>query len=190
MPHNCPICQHPRREEIDAALSEHQPDGVVSCMYGPTVAAVRQHRAHLSESTKRTSADLIGRLRRVETAAWHLYELALGGKKPNIAGACSALREVRGALSVESELLPPVRGEREQGDIEVLVRAELHGNPQLARALLAQLGPSALLEAARTTVTQTAAPELDAAETPVDAEPICIDESAQKPKPNDYEEIP
>lgn len=187
---SCNVCSHPRVEEIDSAIAEGKKSGVISCMFGPTRADIEEHMQHWQQSTARASADLVGRLRKVERQAWDLVELALhSSKKPNIAGACAALREVRGVLALEAELLPPIRGQQDQQSIELILKAELRGNPQLVRAAVAQLPSAELSELLRTSATAAEVIDAKPAELPKSEERNCKAESAEHSSSNDSEEL-
>jgi hypothetical protein len=158
---DCPVCVHPARLEIDAALLNHRPDGEVSVRWRLNRLDVARHlEEHLDRCVELDRSDLVARVRRVEAAAWDAYSRALeqvdDAGHVRIGNVCTALREVRGALETEAKLFVGAKltpQESSEPDLRVVIQAELRTNPALvahalsmmskndARALLLGIAP-------------------------------------------------
>jgi hypothetical protein len=146
----CNVCDHPSRVEIEHDLSVYRTSGrgLIAARYGVTQAALELHWRHLPEALADTREAVMARVQRTERMCEDLYELAtqpIDGRI-NIAGVATALRELRGAQALLISMLPPPPRDSSSGalDLEVILRAEIRGNPTLARMALSALPPTEL----------------------------------------------
>ncbi len=137
----CRVCRHPRREEIDQALSDPSRSyRSVAEAFGASPPAVFRHRQHSVGVTEKAK---VRQLRRFEDFVSSLEELhgkaagilAKAEKARNLTASTNALREIRQTI----ELIARLVGELKDGpSVNVLLAPEWHG---LRTAILEALVP-------------------------------------------------
>lgn len=133
MPRACTICEHPERDEIDAAVTRGESSYEIAARFGVGASAVQRHaRRHLSAAlaAMRTAeqaerrASLLDRVEGLIDRAETLYSAATEDGKSS--QALAVLKELRGLL----ELLGKATGEldtRPQVTVNLLASPEWLG---------------------------------------------------------------
>ena len=111
MPRVCTVCTHPNRSDIERALVEGGVIRRISKTYGVSDAALRRHRTHMGEAFRKAveareeahGGSVLSRLRELNHRAREILEEAQ--REGNRRDALAAIRELRGLLELEAELL-------------------------------------------------------------------------------------
>ena len=128
MARTCTICQHEKRNEIDAALIDRRPFRDIARQFGPSKdALVRHHDNHLPAALikAKDAADvahaytILGQVQTLRDRALGILDSAEGSG--DLRSALGAIRETRGCL----ELLGKLAGELQDAPtVNVFVSAE------------------------------------------------------------------
>ena len=144
MPRTCTVCQHAKRNEIDAALIEHRPYRDIARRFGPSKdALVRHHDNHLpaalvkaKDAAEVAHADtILDQVQMLRDRAIAILDTATAEEGKDLRIALGAIREARGCL----ELLGKLAGELQDAPtINVVITPEWR---RIQAVILAALEP-------------------------------------------------
>lgn len=111
MPRKCTLCNHPQRAEIERAITEGVSFRVVSERFRISIASISRHKAHIETAIQKAieareismGGSVLDRLRELNQRARTILEEAQreGARRD----ALAAIRELRGLLELEAELM-------------------------------------------------------------------------------------
>ena len=109
MPTFCRVCDHKKRDEIDAALTNNEPYVVIAKRFQMPMASILNHRIHLPDAQKLTKDEEIVRtdvllLARMKALQEKCLMLILAGEAANDLGSLfSVVNQVRKNLELLGE---------------------------------------------------------------------------------------
>jgi len=132
MPRVCSICVHPKRKEIDRALTEMSDSNRrIASRYDVSERAIRDHKAnHLKvrmlkavekreEADIRTAIDVVGQLKAINGAALSVLKSARDAKDGDL--ALKAIDRIQRQIELQAKLI----GELSDGDtVNVVISAD------------------------------------------------------------------
>ena len=111
MPRRCTVCTHPQRAEIERALTGGGVSRKIAQRFRVSEFALSRHKAHMREAVKAAleagkvnrGRDVLERLQELNQRARAILEEAQREGRPR--DALAAIRELRGLLKLEAELV-------------------------------------------------------------------------------------
>lgn len=141
----CTVCQHPARDEIDAALVGGESNRSVGRRFSIAETTIRRHRVHIAETL--THAREIAAAARAEPLADQIGDLLRRGfgildraeTRGTITEQCAAIRELRGVFS----LLAKVSGQIDSRPVVNVIQSPEYVRVQTAILMALEPFPDA-----------------------------------------------